>query len=309
MRSLKISLYILSWVLTIFLALKFGSSKVEWEWILALRLPRVILALGVGAGLSVAGLILQTVFQNPLSEPYTLGVSSGATLGAVMGTFYGTLGMTGSSFFGALAFSGILQIISNWSRGRAVVILLGGVMLGFLGSSLVWLWMALSDANGIQSAIIWIMGSLTRAELPSSLFILVVSFFLCALTWKKSSELDALLLGDESARSMGVDVGRLRSGQVLMSSLLVALSVSGAGMIGFVGLVVPHFLRTRLGSRHRILIPACALVGGQFVVLCDLISRYVARPMELPVGIVTALIGAPLFLKLMMSQSRARDAA
>lgn len=303
MKGLKFFLYFLSWALTIFLALKFGSSKVEWEWIYELRVPRVILALGVGAALSVAGLILQTIFQNPLSEPYTLGVSSGATLGAVTATVYGNLGMTGSSFFGALVFSGILQVISTWSRGRAVAILLGGVMLGFLGSSLVWLWMAFSDA-GIQSAIVWIMGSLTRAELPSAVFVFVLSVFLCAVAWKKSHELDALLLGDEAARSMGVDVDGLRKTLVLISSLLVALSVSGAGMIGFVGLVVPHFLRSRLGSRHRLLIPACAIVGGQFVVACDLISRWVARPMELPVGIVTALIGAPLFLKLMMSQSR-----
>lgn len=304
MKTLKISLYLVSWILTIFLALRFGSSNVEWAWIYELRLPRVILALGVGASLSVAGLILQTVFQNPLSEPYTLGVSSGATLGAVMGTYYGTLGMTGSSFLGALAFSGVLQVISNWSRGRAVVILLGGVMLGFLGSSLVWLWMALSDTNGIQSAIIWIMGSLARAELPSAVFVLFASLFLCAWAWKKSRELDALLLGDEAARSMGVNADRLRKTLVLISSLLVALSVSGAGMIGFVGLVVPHLLRTRIGSRHNLLIPACAVVGGQFVVACDLISRWIARPMELPVGIVTAMIGAPLFLKLMMSRSR-----
>lgn len=303
MRSLKFFLYFLSWVLTIFLALKFGASNVEWEWIYELRVPRVILALGVGAALSVAGLILQTVFQNPLSEPYTLGVSSGATLGAVTATVYGNLSMTGSSFLGALLFSGVLQVISNWSRGRAVVILLGGVMLGFLGSSLVWLWMALSDA-GIQSAIVWIMGSLTRAELPSAVAIGLMSFFLCILAWKDSHELDALLLGDETARSMGVNVDRLRKKQVMISSFFVALSVSGAGMIGFVGLVVPHFLRTHLGSRHRVLIPACALLGGQFVVACDLISRWIARPMELPVGIVTALIGAPLFLKLMMSRTR-----
>lgn len=307
MKKIKFILYLMSWVLTMFIALRYGSSKVEWEWIYELRLPRVILGLGVGAALSVSGLILQTLFQNPLSDPYTLGVSSGAALGAVIGNVTG-YGMTAASLFGSLLFSAILQLLAFLSRGRMVIVLLGGVMLGFLGSSMVWLWMALMNSNGLQSAIGWIMGSLARADWHNGPWILISVLVVCVVVWLRSQEFDGLLLGDDNARSIGIDVEKFRRNQIFMASVLVALSVSGAGMIGFVGLVVPHFLRSVLGTKHRVLIPACVIVGGQFVVLCDLISRVVARPSEIPVGIVTALIGAPIFLKMMLSQARKKEA-
>lgn len=298
---------ILAWFFAFFLCLHVGStadanSEIIWQ----LRFPRVLMATAIGMGLSIAGALLQALFTNPLCEPYTLGVSSGASLGAVLGAWIGLPlvagGLTGSAFFGALAFGFILYGISLRSVSTHSALLLAGVMLGFLGSSLVALVMAFSDPNGIQGALFWILGDLSRARTDGSLLslglILILSFF----AWTQWRSLDALLLGEENALALGVNVPRARRLLLVLSSLLIGICVSGGGMIGFVGLVVPHFCRRMVGSMHRTLLPICGVYGALTLSVADALTRSLAHPYELPVGVMTALLGAPAFLWILLGR-------
>jgi iron complex transport system permease protein len=292
-------------------ALKVGSvTNADWELIQELRLPRAVLAAAVGMGLAVAGAALQAVFSNPLCEPYTLGISSGAALGSVLGASFGLelnlAGLAGPAFLGAMVVTAVLFMISYRTGASTLSLLLVGVMLSFLGSSLVAVWMAFADANGIQGAMVWLMGTLSRARIEGALFTLVGTLTLVVLIWRRWRDLDALLLGEEGAACLGVSVASARRHLILLSSFLVGLCVSGGGMIGFVGLMIPHFLRRKLGSLHFFLIPACAIWGAFSLVLADTVARTLVRPYDLPVGVVTALVGAPAFVFLLLGEARMR---
>lgn len=307
-------IYILAtcaWVLAFICALKFGAAgDVDLSVIVQLRLPRAILAAAVGAGLALSGAVLQAVFANPLCDPYTLGISSGAALGAVAANMLGVHGVFSgialSAFAGAVVFTGFLYMISLRSRGSMLTLLLGGVMLGYLGSSLVALWMALGDVNGVQGAMMWLLGDLSRARLPGALMTLASVLTLGFVLWRRWRVMDALLMGEDDAQGLGVPVQQERRRLVLLVSFLIAVCVSAAGMIGFIGLVVPHFARRSVGSLHLQLIPLVALLGAAVLTASDLFSRVVASPYELPVGVVTALIGAPMFLWIMLDKYRGR---
>ncbi len=295
------------WVFACITALKFGvATQLDPELVMQLRLPRVILATAVGMGLAVAGTTLQALFTNPLCEPYTLGISTGSALGSVLGISLGLqvnfAGLAGSSFFGALFFTGLLYLISLRPGTNNLTLLLAGVMLGFLGSSLVALWMAVTDANGIQGAILWLMGDLSRARIYGATFTLTVMLFLAYVVWTHSRELDALLMGEEGALVLGIPVAQTRRRLILMTSIIIGLCVSGGGMIGFVGLIIPHFVRRLIGSLHINTLPLCAIWGSTSLVLADTAARTLVRPYELPVGVVTALVGAPLFLWMMLKR-------
>ena len=307
--SRQLAFALASWLLAFALALSFGAvTGADFDTIIALRLPRAILASGVGAGLAVAGAVLQTLFANPLCEPYTLGISSGAALGAVLGSTLGlgiaVSGLAGSAFLGALLFGGALYLLSRRARVTGTALLLGGVMLQFFGSSLVALWMGLTDAAGVQAALIWLLGDLSRARLSGALFTLGGVTTLLFALFSRWRSLDALLLGDEDAASLGVEMAPLRKQLVLLLSLLVALCVSAGGMIGFVGLVVPHFVRGVCGALHRRMLPLCAIWGAFALTLADLLARICARPLELPAGVMTALLGAPVFIWIMLRLAR-----
>jgi len=304
-RAYVIAVFV--WLISIVFALNFGAvDSPALDLIIQLRLPRVILASAVGMGLAVAGAILQALFSNPLCEPYTLGISSGAALGAVLGGAIGFQmsfsGIAGSAFFGSLLFASVLYFISLKSSNNLLTVLLGGVMLGFLGSSLVALWMALADANGIQGALFWLLGDLSRARMTGSIIALIVISFLTLMLWFRWRDLDGLLVGEEGARTLGINVFSVRRTLILLTSLLVGICVSAGGMIGFVGLVVPHFVRKIVGSMHFNVIPLCALWGASTLTFADALTRFMVSPHELPVGVVTALIGAPLFLWIMLQQ-------
>ncbi len=304
--SLLFGLFV--WGLVVFLALSFGAvHHADWDLIVHVRLPRVILASGVGMGLAVAGAALQALFANSLCEPYTLGISSGAALGAVVGTSLGLqwmfAGITGTAFAGAVLFAGILYFFSIRPGSNHIRLLLTGVMLGFFGSSLVALWVALSDSNGLQSTMIWLFGDLSRARLQGAFLSFLSLLVLVILIWRQWRELDALLLGEEGALTLGVDMISIRQKMIILTSLLVGLCVSAAGMIGFVGLVVPHFARRFVGSLHLVLIPFCAVWGAIVLTTADGLSRTLVKPYELPVGIVMALIGAPVFLIIMLKKN------
>jgi iron complex transport system permease protein len=299
-------------LLAFVIALSFGATEdLSWEWVRELRLPRAVLAFSIGAALSVSGALLQAFFKNPLCEPYTLGVSSGATLGAVIGA---TLGWSASTFagfapgalFGALAFSAVLLLLSRARKVSQSTLLLCGVMLGFVGSSLVAVWMALADPAGIQSAIGWLLGDLSRAESANAYPALIGVAIAIGAIYFDHRSYDALLLGEEEASSLGVDVRRLRTRVILWSSLLVAFAVSVSGMIGFIGLVIPQLVRRTGSSLHRRVIPVGAIAGGAVLVLSDALARTLVAPHELPVGVVTSLAGAPLFIFLLVARTRVK---
>lgn len=279
------------------------DPQVFWE----LRLPRLLAGLAVGMALAISGAALQSVFANPLAEPYTLGISSGSALGAVIGlSIFPELEGAGAfaGFLGALVFTGVLLSASYRKGANAPTLLLVGVMLGFLGSSLVALWMALADPTGVASAVYWLMGDLSRARLEVAGLAFCATLVLGILLMNHSAALDAFLLGEEEARSVGVPVESERRTILLLVSLLIGLSVGLAGMVGFVGLLVPHLARARAGALHHRLIPLCALWGGALLVLADALGRRVAAPQELPVGVVTALLGVPAFLVFWLKRKR-----
>jgi iron complex transport system permease protein len=306
------SLGVLFWIVVVILALKLGAvSDASFELITEIRLPRVILASVIGVGLSVGGAALQALFANPLCEPYTLGISSGSALGAVLGISLGLewsyAGLVGSSFLGALLFAGILLFLSHRQGSNNITLLLAGVMLGFLGNSLVAIWLVLANSNGLQGALVWLFGDLSRARLSGSLIAGLGVGILSLLLWMQSKNLDALLMGEEDASALGVNVWSARRRVILLTSLLIGLCVSAAGMVGFVGLVVPHFARRWVGSLHLVLLPFCAICGAGVLTLSDSVARIVVSPYELPVGVVTALVGAPLFIWIMLKRHQVNE--
>jgi len=305
MKAITNHLWIISFlVASALLSLKFGASDLTGEEILDLRLPRVILAFGVGAALSLSGAILQALFTNPLCEPYTLGISSGSALGAVMGATLGwgvnAYGFSPASFLGGIIFALILYFFSSRHSMSKTALLLAGVMLSFVGSSLVAVWMALADPAGIQGALVWLLGDLSRARFDGSIILVGIVIVITGRLIYTARGYDALLMGEETALSVGVNLQNLRREAILLSSILTGLSVSAAGMIGFIGLLIPHVVRKTNGSLHRSVFPIAVFMGGGTLIFSDLLARIVARPYELPVGVVTSLIGAPVFLMFML---------
>ncbi|MBL7714543.1 MAG: iron ABC transporter permease [Bdellovibrionales bacterium] len=305
----------LLWALGFWFSLSFGVLDSPTPEIIAgLRLPRALLASAVGIGLSIAGVILQSLFSNPLAEPYTLGISSGASVGAVLSSvlhlslWFGKSASTSLfAIVGAVAF-GLILVLSERSRSRgtgsgSTHLLLTGMMLTFLGSSWIALMIAVSDSDGIQSALFWLLGDLSRAEFQPSLLALVSAAAFAFLAYRKAEVLDLFLLGEEAASSLGLSVQKQRRGLLILASCLVALSVSSAGMVGFVGLMIPHFCRRITGALHRPLIPLSAIVGAAVMVWADLGSRLIFQPIEIPVGVITALVGSPLFIFLIQKRS------
>lgn len=289
------------WAASIALALYFGSvAGADARLIFELRLPRVLLASAVGFGLSVSGAVLQAIFANALCEPYTLGVSSGAALGAVIAQSLGislTLGgLVGPSLLGAMGVTALLTWASSQPGIRSSTLLLIGIMMSFLGSSAVALWISISERAGLASALGWLFGNLSQARLAGALPTLVGVLLLFLSLWKKSSVLDRLLLGEESAHGLGIDLRAARNQLIWITSTCIALCVSSAGAIGFIGLLIPHWSRRLVGSLHRHLLPIAGICGATALTLADLLARTVARPYELPVGTLTAILGAPFFI-------------
>jgi iron complex transport system permease protein len=267
-----------------------------------IRLPRVLLAALAGAGLSLGGLVFQTLLRNPLAEPYILGVSGGAAVGAIIGLligFSGAAGMGGFAFAGSLATLGLVLLLASGHGLRKDTLLLAGVMVNAFCSALILFFLSISQEAGLRSILFWLMGDLSMAYLgdAAGLGIALTPCFLVLLGL--AHQLNLLLLGRESAHSLGVRVEAVTTVLLVITSLMIGLIVARAGLMGFVGLVIPHLMRLLLGPDHRVLIPACLLGGGAYLVLCDLLARALPAQGEMPVGVVTALIGAPLFILLL----------
>lgn len=273
---------------------------------LDLRLCRALLAFLVGASLSLSGAILQGYFQNPLADPFVVGVSSGASFGAVLCLALGlqtvAFGVPVQSLFAFATGFALVIAVYLLSRRKSVfkveTLLLTGISAGALASSLTSFLLFLRS-DSFEQAVFWLLGSVQLADWrqvvsigPQLLISLLVAQWL-------AKDMNLLVLGEEAARSMGSPVERVRQAYLALATLLAAVSVSVAGVIGFVGLVVPHGVRILVGPDHRYLFGLSALTGGTFLVLCDLLARTVLSPTELPIGIITALFGAPFFIYLL----------
>ena len=281
-----------------------------------LRLPRILLGGLIGAGLGAAGAGYQGLFRNPLVDPFIIGASSGAALGATLAIVAGLreslLGMgavSAAALLGALlAVAFVYSIASIGGRVSIPSLLLAGVALSSFIEALVWLLICSSDEKVI-TILGWLMGSLSGRgwSVLGSTTPMVLAGALAL--WLQSRALDSLAFGEETAASLGLRLGRLRVVVVFAASLATAAGVAAGGIIGFVGLVSPHVARLLVGARHALLIPASAFVGALLLMLADDLARTIAAPNELPVGVMTALLGSPFFLVLLNTQGRQRAAA
>jgi iron complex transport system permease protein len=272
------------------------------EILWAIRSPRVFVAVLMGMALGASGAVLQGILRNPLADPYILGISSGASLAAALGlvaglSFLGSLTVPVLAFAGALVTGSIVGMM-GWKRGGLWPerLLLAGVGLSFLFSALLMLILSMSRDEGMRRAMLWIFGDLSTSDwqrIPYGLVFVAVGL---GLSFSRARALNALILGDEFAHSLGFAPRRERLFLFVAVGLMTAASVSLGGMIGFIGLVIPHIMRFIIGSDSRALIPASALGGGALLCIADLLSRSILPPMELPAGIVTAIIGSPYFL-------------
>lgn len=292
-----------------------ADQNLDRTLLLVTRLPRTLLAALAGAGLALAGATLQALLRNPLATPYTLGVSSGSALGAVLAiklgldiTFFGFSTVPLFAFAGALGTVGLVLLLAR-SRSKVLpteILLLGGVVIAFFFSSMILLVHYLSDFTESYQMMRWLMGGLDIIEIKvvGRVFPLWLIGVLAILFYAR--DLNQISFGDYRAATVGVDVGRLQKVSFIAASLVTATAVSLAGPIGFVGLIVPHAVRLMIGPDHRMLLPSSLFAGGGFLIVCDTIARTVLAPLEIPVGILTAFIGGPFFIGLLLREKKKR---
>lgn len=277
-----------------------AGERIVWE----LRFPRSLLAILVGAGLAMSGAALQATTRNVLADPFLLGVSSGAALGAVavishLGDFAGLYSLPLMAFLGGLLSLGLLLGALGRNDGAADRVILAGAAVSFLLMAGTNLLIFLGDQRAAHSVVFWMLGGLGRARwtqlwIPAGAVVLGGLW----LTWK-ARELNAMMMGEEAAYALGVDATRLRLSVLAVTALMTSVLVSITGAIGFVGLVVPHVLRAWVGGNNRLLLPLCALCGGIFMVAVDIFARTALAPQELPIGVVTGGLGGAYFTWLM----------
>lgn len=290
-----------------------GDGLEQAELILAqIRLPRTLLGLAVGAVLAVSGVAMQGLFRNPLADPGLVGVSSGAGLGAAVAIVGGAaLGglpealapylLSISAFAGGFLITALVYRLGRRDGQTSVVtMLLAGIALNALAFASIGLFTYLADDATLRTLTFWNLGSLNGASYARLWPLLVVVLAVIAWLPRRASALNALLLGESEARHLGFDVERLKGELVFCTALGVGAAVAASGLIGFIGLVVPHLVRLLAGPDHRVLLPASALAGASLILFSDLAARLVLSPAELPIGIVTALVGAPFFLYLLL---------
>lgn len=321
-------------LLSICLAVTFGSTDIAlldtytvlgFEWfkieafkdfakgpihdvIWLIRLPRIILAIAVGGGLAVCGLIMQAVVKNPLADPYVLGVSSGASLGATLAILLGVGVSFGQNHVGIVAFLGaflasllVLLIASAGSRSNAVKLLLAGMAVNAICSAFSsFIIFAANDKEGIQTITFWLMGSLGGAKWDSVLAVHVVVFLGLLFFLTQYRTLNLMLLGDEVSITLGTDLQRARVVYMLVTALVIGFIVYASGMIGFIGLMIPHFTRLFLGTDHKKNLPVAFLCGGIFTIWADVLSRTIIAHTELPIGILISMVGAPCFVYMLV---------
>ena len=271
-------------------------------------MPRVVLAALVGAALSSGGLVFQALLRNPLAEPYILGISGGAAIGAISGILIGLSqfpGVSVSSFIGSMMTLALLLMISS---GRTILrkesLLLSGVMVNAFCSAVIMFLISMTQDARIHNIIFWLMGDLSLAGFKQVILLAAIVIPGIAVIFWLSHVMNLLLLGQETAKSLGVNLKVVTVILLGTTSLMVSATVSQCGLLGFVGLVIPHLLRFVVGPDHRVLVPACVLGGGAYMIVCDVLARTLPRQGEMPAGVITAIIGAPLFIFLLKKSVR-----
>ncbi|MFB6580084.1 FecCD family ABC transporter permease [Streptomyces sp. NPDC056402] len=282
------------------------GESVLWN----VRLPRVVLALLVGASLGCAGALMQGVFGNPLAEPGVIGISAGAAVGAVAAiglglSFFGNWTITVCAFIaGLITVSSVYLLSRNGGKTEVVTLILTGIAVNAFAGALIGLFVFFADSGQVNQITFWQLGSLAQATWPKVLAVLPCAVAGLLIAPLYSRRLDLLSLGERPARHLGIDVERLRLSLILVVALLTAAAVAVAGVITFIGLLVPHLLRMANGPGHRFLVPGSALAGAVVLVAGDLAARTLAQPAELPLGVLTALLGSPFFFWLLRRTRR-----
>ncbi|MBT3296459.1 MAG: iron ABC transporter permease [Verrucomicrobia bacterium] len=278
--------------------------------ILLLRLNRIATGLIVGAALSCAGVVFQALLRNPLAEPYVLGVSSGAGLGAAcailigFGSAFSLFLLPVTAFIGAILALLIVLAVAGGTRASVYNLILSGVIVSAIASSILMFLVTTARSQEMHSVIWWMLGNLQPATYGQMVITAVVVVAGILTAWLIAPQLDTLTLGREAAHHVGIRTARMTAVGLVLGSLLAAAAVSLAGLIGFVGLIVPHVMRSLLGPGHRRLIPATAIAGGIFLAVCDAVARTVLAPRDIPVGVLTALCGGPFFLFILKWRGR-----
>ena len=278
--------------------------------LLQVRLPRVLLAFLVGGSLAAVGVALQALLRNPLADPFVLGISSGAALGAAVALLFGVgISMWSLSALPVCAFVGavvslcIIYRIAATQYGFSIyTLLLAGVVLSAVFSALIMFLTSVADPNRAFGMYAWLMGSLTGPDYPTLAILTLYLGIGLLVLGSQAQSLNLLTLGEEAARSLGVEVERVKKLVFFATALLTGAVVAFSGLIGFVGLIVPHAVRLALGADHRLLLPIAGLSGGIFLMVADTVARTLFSPTEIPVGVVTALVGGPVFLYLLMNR-------
>ncbi|MDH5547555.1 MAG: iron ABC transporter permease [Gammaproteobacteria bacterium] len=284
----------------VFDVLMYQGTEVNQTLVMELRFPRSMMAFTTGALLAMAGVLMQVLLRNPLADPYVLGISGGASIAALFAMLIGlpSVLITGSAFVGALGAIFAVFVLArgrgDWTVNR---LLLTGVVLASGWFALISFLLVISPPDKVHGMLFWLMGDLSydRPVLPGLIIMVLGIFVLMPL----APQLNIMIWGDRQATSLGVDIRVLRLAIFFIASLLTAGAVSLAGGIGFVGLVVPHFVRLLVGNDHRVLIPASALAGASLLIIADVVARVVMAPTQIPVGVLTAMLGVPLFLYLL----------
>ena len=289
-----------------------GGDDVAYAIVMDIRLPRVLLAILTGVALAVSGLIMQAVVGNPIADPYILGISSGASLGATLAIVTGVMSALGSVAVGLSAFLfalltsvGVMILSRLGGRATSERLILSGLALSAATASIATLLVyTAKNRDAIREVNFWLMGSLSGAKMSQIAVIGPIIIALCLFLSVQSRNLNLLLLGDEVAYTLGKDLAKLRSAYIVVVSLLVGLVVYTSGTIGFVGLIVPHMARFLLGTNHRHLIPGTVLLGASLLLWADVAARNALPAGELPTGVVVSVVGAPLFVYLIVKNSR-----
>jgi len=280
-----------------------GQAQTLAATLLDLRLSRALTAFVTGAALSLAGVMMQALLRNPLADPYVLGISAGASVGALAALLFSCAVwvVDSAAFAGAVAVSMMLYLLARRdlrggtaAEGGTALLLLTGVILSSACMAMVTLMLSVAPESRLRSMVFWMIGDLAGAPMRALPWIVLTGALLFAL--RSARSMNVMALHAEAAATLGIRVGALRKGLFFVSGLLTASAVTSAGSIGFVGLIVPHACRFAVGPDHRLLIPAATLAGGTFLLLADTLARTIIAPQQLPVGVVTALIGAPVFL-------------
>ncbi len=296
---------------------KIGLTEVNWTQVtetivIDIRAPRILVAALVGAGLAIAGAAMQGLFKNPMAEPYVLGMSSGAAVGAALvivlgigvGTF-GALSIQVMAFVGAL---GTILIVYGVARTEGKVpvetLLLAGIAMGAFLYAVVSAMKFIASDEALRDIVLWLMGSFAMSQWDDLYIITPLILIGVIGLYAFSRELNAMQFGEETAMYLGVKVETVKKIILIFAALITATGVSHAGIIGFVGLIIPHIVRILIGADHHILLPASALAGAIFLILADTLARTIASPAEIPVGIITAFVGAPYFIYLLRKKKK-----